>query len=174
MPTRFSVQICQDHLENPREFPQDLSARAARWRGRLGGRNDDHTPELAVAFESALNIATRSAQTVRPYVAFSMLQPVTIVPSRGFERSADFETEYSACACSRTARAAAISASSFGSRPAAFFGSRIPDPGSRSDCALESLNDSLEQRDQRVADAAASRDHVVMHDRLMPTPAAAL
>ena len=31
--------------------------------------------------ESALNIATRSAHTVNPYVAFSTLQPVMIVPS---------------------------------------------------------------------------------------------
>ena len=43
------------------------SAPPSRRRPRCGGTRD--------SFGSALNIATRSAHMVRPYVAFSMLQP---------------------------------------------------------------------------------------------------
>src|SRR5262245_30735519 len=92
MATRFSFQVRQDHLEIPGEFPQDLPARAAGWGGRLGGRNHDDAPELAVAFGERLEHRDplgANGQAIRSVldVAAGDDRPVC-----GFERSADFET----------------------------------------------------------------------------------
>src|SRR5262245_41953955 len=54
------------------------------------------------------------------------------------------------------------------SRPDASFGSRIPDPDSRPDACLDSLNDALEQRNERAADPPTGRNHVVMNDWMSP------
>src|ERR1041384_7515219 len=86
-----------------------------------------------------------------------MLQPVTMAPSIVSSAAPTLKCEKSAQACSRAARAAAINS--------AIFGSRVPpDPGSRS--ASDSLNDSLEQRDERAADALHGGQDVIVHDRL--------
>src|SRR5687768_504576 len=55
-------------------------------------------------------MATRSAQTVSPYVAFSMLEPPMIVPSAVSRAAPTLKPEYRACAWRRARRAAAISA----------------------------------------------------------------
>src|ERR1051325_8936126 len=85
-----------------------------------------------------------------------MLQPVTMVPSEVSSAAPTLKCEKSAHACSRAARAAAISS--------AAFESRIPDPESRS--ASDAFNDSLEQRDERAANTLHGRNDFVMHDRL--------
>src|SRR5437899_205289 len=59
--------------------------------------------------ERALSSATRSAQTVRPYDAFSTLQPEKIVPVRERSAAPTRKFEYGATANSRAARAAATS-----------------------------------------------------------------
>src|SRR5689334_4461937 len=61
--------------------------------------------------DKALNIATRSAHTVRPYVAFSMLQPVITWPSAVSSAAPTLKCEKSACACSLARLAASINAS---------------------------------------------------------------
>src|ERR1043165_7757490 len=60
--------------------------------------------------EIALTMATRSAQIVRPYVAFSTLQPVMIRPSGVWRAAPTLNPEYGACAFSRTLRAASTRA----------------------------------------------------------------
>src|SRR6266704_1320648 len=59
----------------------------------------------------ALKIATRSAQTVSPYVAFSTLQPPKIRPDVARSAAPTRKFEYAACAFSRDCFAAAINAS---------------------------------------------------------------
>src|SRR5437660_971953 len=59
----------------------------------------------------ALKIATRSAQTVSPYVAFSTLQPPKILPDVARSAAPTRKLEYAACAFSRDCFAAAINAS---------------------------------------------------------------
>src|SRR6266581_3682038 len=56
----------------------------------------------------ALKIATRSAQTVRPYVAFSTLQPPKILPEVARSAAPTRKLEYGACAFSLTCLAAEI------------------------------------------------------------------
>jgi len=58
--------------------------------------------------EIALKTATRSAHRVKPYVAFSTLQPVKICPDLARTAAPTRKLEYGACACSRAVRAAAI------------------------------------------------------------------
>src|SRR5207237_3902292 len=79
-----------------------------------------------------------------------------MAPSIVSSAAPTLKREKSAQACSRAARAAAINS--------AIFGSRIPDPGSRS--TLESLNDSLEQRDERAADALHGGQDLFVDDRV--------
>src|SRR5687767_6777197 len=90
--------------------------------------------------EIALKTATRSAHIVSPYVAFSMLQPVTTWPSAVSSAAPTVKVEYGACAYSRALRAAAIRS--------------------------ESLNDALEERDERAAHATRGFHDLVMHERL--------
>src|SRR5215467_108703 len=59
----------------------------------------------------ALKIATRSAQTVSPYVAFSTLQPPKIRPDVARNAAPTRKLENAACAFSRDCLAAAINAS---------------------------------------------------------------
>src|SRR5215472_18089519 len=59
----------------------------------------------------ALKIATRSAQTVNPYVAFSTLQPPKILPEEARSAAPTRKFEYGACAFSRACFAAEISLS---------------------------------------------------------------
>src|SRR5713226_9864145 len=56
----------------------------------------------------ALKMATRSAQTVRPYVAFSTLQPPKILPEVARSAAPTRKLEYGACAFSRACLAAEI------------------------------------------------------------------
>src|SRR5712692_2709276 len=56
----------------------------------------------------ALKIATRSAQTVRPYVAFSTLQPPKILPEVARSAAPTRKLEYGACAFSLACLAAEI------------------------------------------------------------------
>src|SRR6202795_5048361 len=60
---------------------------------------------------SALKIATRSAQIVSPYVAFSTLQPPKILPEVLRKAAPTRKLEYGACAFSRACLAASISKS---------------------------------------------------------------
>src|ERR1051325_1275440 len=85
-----------------------------------------------------------------------MLQPVTMAPSLVSSAAPTLKCEKSAHACSRAARAAAMSSVTLASR--------IPDPGSRPAFCLESLNDPLEQRDERAADALHGGEDVFVHD----------
>src|SRR5579862_4327789 len=64
---------------------------------------------LRAPSEIALNTATRSAQIVSPYVAFSMLQPVKMRPFSSSSAAPTLNFENGACACSRAANAASIS-----------------------------------------------------------------
>src|SRR5712692_8365710 len=56
----------------------------------------------------ALKMATRSAQTVRPYVAFSTLQPPKILPEVARSAAPTRKFEYGACAFSLACLAAEI------------------------------------------------------------------
>src|SRR6266446_10749731 len=56
----------------------------------------------------ALKMAMRSAQTVRPYVAFSTLQPPKILPEVARRAAPTRKLEYGACAFSRACFAAEI------------------------------------------------------------------
>src|SRR6267378_1045830 len=56
----------------------------------------------------ALKMAMRSAQTVRPYVAFSTLQPPKILPEVARSAAPTRKLEYGACAFSRACFAAEI------------------------------------------------------------------
>src|ERR1700732_3315470 len=60
---------------------------------------------------TALKIATRSAQMVSPYVAFSTLQPAKIRPDVLRKAAPTRKLEYGACAFSRACLAASISKS---------------------------------------------------------------
>src|SRR5690606_25470310 len=62
--------------------------------------------------ETALNIATRSAQSVRPYVEVSILHPAMISPSSDSTAEPTRKPEYSANAFSRAAAAAFTNGSS--------------------------------------------------------------
>src|SRR5258706_11802564 len=77
---------------------------------------------------------------VRPYVAFSMLQPGMIVPSTVSSAAPTLKCENSACAFRRALRAAAMRS--------------------------ESLNDPLDQRDERAPHAARCFHDLVVHERL--------
>src|SRR5262245_61001626 len=101
--------------------------------------------------ESALNMATRSAQTVSPYVAFSTLQPVTIVPSSVSSAAPTLKCEYGATACSRARRAAATSAAR---------------AASTRDERSEPANDALQESDELAAHAARRFHHFVVMQRL--------
>src|SRR5258708_14571805 len=59
----------------------------------------------------ALKIAMRSAHTVRPYVAFSTLQPPKILPEVARSAAPTPQFEYGACAFSLASLAAEISVS---------------------------------------------------------------
>src|SRR5579864_6379895 len=61
--------------------------------------------------EIALKMATRSAHSVNPYVAFSTLQPLNILPDLARTAAPTRKLEYGAWACSRAVLAAAISES---------------------------------------------------------------
>src|SRR6187399_1350956 len=89
--------------------------------------------------EIALNMATRSAQIVSPYVAFSTLQPVMIVPSDVSSAAPTLNPENAAWACRRARRAAAISA-------------RASEPG----------KDFLQQSDERTAHATGGLHHFLV------------
>ncbi len=54
MPSRFSLQISEDHLEVAGELPEDLAARAARRRRRLRRRDDGDATERAMAVRQRL------------------------------------------------------------------------------------------------------------------------
>src|SRR5438270_7493558 len=97
-------------------------------------------------------MATRSAQIVRPYVAFSMLQPVTTVPSAVSSAAPTLKCENAAEACSRARRAAATSSACVG-RP----------PGGR---RSETANDPLQQRDELPAHAPRGLHHLGVIERL--------
>src|SRR4051812_16711504 len=56
--------------------------------------------------DMALNTATRSAHIVRPYVAFSMLQPVCVNPAASSSAAPTLKSENTAWACSRASNAA--------------------------------------------------------------------
>src|SRR2546429_3954213 len=56
----------------------------------------------------ALKMAMRSAHTVRPYVAFSTLQPPKILPEAARRAAPTRKLEYGACAFSRACFAAEI------------------------------------------------------------------
>ena len=77
--------------------------------------------------EIALNTATRSAQSVSPYDAFSTLQPVTTAPSVARNAAPTLNLEYGACARSRASRAMLASSRSPGGRPR--FMRASPPPG---------------------------------------------
>src|SRR5689334_6962383 len=85
--------------------------------------------------ESALRSATRSAQTVRPYDAFSTLQPPKTRPARVRSAAPTLKPEYGAMARSRAARAAVTRAS-----------------------LSEALNRPLQQRDELVPHAPRRLD----------------
>src|SRR5262249_11303623 len=91
--------------------------------------------------ESALSSATRSAQTVSAYVAFSTLQPVKIFPSLVRSAAPTLKFEYGAEAFVRASRAAATSRS-------------------------ESLNDPLQECDELLTHASGRFDHFLCRDRL--------
>src|SRR6187401_672553 len=90
---------------------------------------------------SALSKATRSAQTVSPYVAFSTLAPVMTVPSRVSSAAPTLKCEYGATARSRASRAAATRRS-------------------------ESAKDALQQRDERGPHAASRLDDLFLGEQL--------
>src|SRR5213594_1899074 len=85
-----------------------------------------------------------------------------MVPSAVSSAAPTLKCEKSARAWSRTARAAEMRSS--------IFESRIPDPESRPDSCLESLNDSLEQRDERAANAVHGCEDVFVNDGLRQQP----
>src|SRR5256886_5157357 len=82
-----------------------------------GGVNESVSVTTAIASNPrspsliALKIATRSAQTVSPYVAFSTLQPPKILPEVARSAAPTRKFEYAACAFSRDCFAAAINVS---------------------------------------------------------------
>jgi hypothetical protein len=45
----LALEIREDHFEVTAKFPQDLTARTARWRRRFGIGDDGYAPKLAVA-----------------------------------------------------------------------------------------------------------------------------
>src|SRR6187401_1289564 len=94
--------------------------------------------------ESALNIATRSAQIVSPYVAFSMLHPLMTTPSLVSSAAPTLKCEKSACANSRARRAAAMRS--------------------------EPLNDAFQERHERSPHAARRLEHISMIERLRQDP----
>ena len=54
MPAGLATQIGEDDFEVAAKLPQDLPARAARWRRRDRVGDDGHTPECAVPFGKRL------------------------------------------------------------------------------------------------------------------------
>src|SRR5688572_31015668 len=92
--------------------------------------------------ERALSKATRSAQVVSPYVAFSTLQPRTISPLAVSSAAPTRNPEYVAIARSRATRAAATSAS-------------------------EPANDTLQQCDEDAANPLRRFHHFIMMQRLI-------
>src|SRR5260370_40274074 len=84
-----------------------------------GGVSDSVSATIAMALnlrspsDSAFQMATRSAQTVSPKLALSMLQPVYTLPSSVSTAAPTLNFENAATDCSRAAVAAAISASNF-------------------------------------------------------------
>src|SRR4051794_21175606 len=103
-------------------------------------------------------MATRSAHIVRPYVAFSMLQPVMIVPSTASRAAPTLNPENCARAFRRAFRAAAMSAVTAGS-----------DGDTRDRLGREcsdTLDDPLEERDEGPSHAARRLHHLVMHQWL--------
>src|SRR3954469_22984585 len=108
--------------------------------------------------ESALNIATRSAQMVRPYVAFSMLQPVMIIPSAVSSAAPTLNPENRACAFRRAFRAAAINAfvASLDGNDVRLL--RL--------AASDTLDNPFKQRDERPAHEAGRLHHLGVIQRL--------
>ena len=89
---RAALEVGQAHPDVAAELPEDLPAGSAG-RGRRAA--SPRPPRCAVnsrrPSEIALKTATRSAHMVRPYVAFSTLQPVTISPGPRTQGRADLE-----------------------------------------------------------------------------------
>src|SRR5438105_8730077 len=81
--------------------------------------------------ESALKTATRSAQIVSPYVAFSTLQPVITAPSAVSSAAPTLNCEKVATACSRARRARSTSASELTNDPLQERNELSPDPPRR-------------------------------------------
>ena len=91
MPAGLATQIGEDDFEVAAELPQDLPARAARWRRRNGVRDDRYAPEFAMPFGERLEhrdafSADREAVSRVLDVAASDDDAVG-----GFERRADLE-----------------------------------------------------------------------------------
>src|SRR5687767_4018807 len=94
--------------------------------------------------DKAFSSATRSAQTVRPYEAFSTLQPPYTRPSAVISAAPTLKPEYGATACSRACRAAVTSAA-----------------------ASKPLKDALQQRDERVPHAARGLNYFFLGQLLI-------
>ena len=99
---------------------------------------------VALAFESALSSATRSAQTVSPYDAFSTLQPVIDAAVGGQQRRADLEIRVRRDGAVARRRARPSTSASIQRRPMM--------PSSK--------------RDELVAHAAGRLDHFFLGQRL--------
>src|SRR4029077_1104067 len=106
----------------------------------------------------ALKMAMRSAQTVRPYVAFSTLHPPKILPEVARSAAPTRKLEYGACAFSLACRAAEIRVS--------FSLTRAP-PGTPHhtnlcDGLCDSWNDGFQQADELSLDALGCLQHFQM------------
>src|SRR5581483_8147983 len=101
---------------------------------------------LRAPSDNALNTATRSAQSVSPKVAFSMLHPVNICPFSSSRAAPTLNLENGAWAFSREAMASEMSA---------LFMSG------------QTRNHGLQQRGERIAHALAGRQHLGMIEFLV-------
>src|SRR5215217_5503899 len=102
-------------------------------------------------------MATRSAQIVSPEVAFSMLQPVMIVPSAASRAAPTLKPEKRAWAWRRARRAAAIKGG-----VVLPFGKTRDDRDRRSDA----LKDAFDQRREGAAYTPGCFHYLIMDQRL--------
>ena len=81
------LKIGENDFEIAAELPQDLPTRTTRCVGISVSATMAIRLNFVSPSEIALTTATRSAQIVRPYVAFSTLQPATMTPAGVSERA---------------------------------------------------------------------------------------
>src|SRR6266481_563693 len=111
----------------------------------------------------ALKMAMRSAQMVRPYVAFSTLQPPKILPEVARSAAPTRKLEYGACAFSLACFAAEIRVSfSLTSGPPG-----TPHNSNLCDGLCDSWNDGFQQADELSLDAIGCLQHFEVVERLV-------